>query len=188
MKKTWKTSWPISTAQSPPPGLPGRTSAKTLTGEAQRPAEATSVCERNPVARITCRDAAFNSFLRPHSAETWTCHLVFVPLSRAGPVRPRPSFEHQSLCVQMVYVKFHKCHSGSHLLSQSHHMLMAVIKEAATCSPTDRTYGLEPYVCLRSPGFLSSSAFSVHPHTHTCGTLFHIRARRSPSNVARAAI
>lgn len=89
----------------------------------------------------------------------------------------------------MVFVQFHKCHSGSHLFSQSNHMLMVVIKEAATCSPTDCTHGREPCVCLRSPGFLSSSAFPcIHARTHTCGSLFHNCARRYPSNVARAAI
>lgn len=40
MTKTWKTSWLISTVQSPAQVLPGRTSAKTLTGEAQQSTEA----------------------------------------------------------------------------------------------------------------------------------------------------
>lgn len=125
-----------------------------------------SVCERNPVARITCRDAAFTSFIRPLSPETWSVTLsssrFLMPVqSNLGPA----CNTNHCVCRWFMYSSTNVTLGG------------IFCHKAITCSPTDCAYGREPQGRLRPPGFI---CFSVHPHTHACGTLFHICARRSP--------
>lgn len=95
--------------------------------------------------------------------------------------------------------------SGNHLLSQSNHILIAVVKDFAHALPQAPTYKesqwicwtCEPYVCLRLPRFLWPLYMRKYTHAqrvlpHTCVHLCYIHTppyctHRSPSNVTHTA-
>lgn len=68
MKKTWKTSWAISTAQRPPRGLPGPTSAKMLTGEIHQ-----STCLYKETDKNKWCGMMLPSVQTSHSSALWVC-------------------------------------------------------------------------------------------------------------------
>lgn len=66
-----------------------------------------------------------------------------------------------------ICVSVYKCHSGNHLLSQSNHILMAAVKDIATCSPTElESQGSAGHVshmfACGFPGFLCSLYIRKH--------------------------
>lgn len=90
-----------------------------------------------------------------------------------------------------AFESVHKCHSGNHLLSQSNHILIAAVKDVATCSPTGSKLQRVPVdlldmwaICLPVVAWVSLLSIDAQIHTKLFpSTCAHHHTHRSPLNV-----